>query len=1118
MDNRAVIERIMRSLAYEVETNSNNEKIKERTNPSKLDELNVKIKVRKKEINQLYNRGFISNNQSEAQVVPQKVRIVTSDETIMSFDMFMEADEKVMTQKHRKPIFDRMKPGICLNARTDENNQPYMPESQGSPLSKSDEEVERPFKLYKNNYDTYRKSPKRIERTFLGTKCKPGGCLDPPFDEDTYSYEPPETAELRQHPGNTDIIDHQEKVLIDSKLYPKTPDKNKIQTKHTSISVDPVDDKVKKSGSIQNLSCMEPVKKTVIADPHKESEEGTYSYNPVLETSLTRDSYDIKISDHREDKSINSKLSPIAPHKSKRKSKDTSFSISPVNDDTDFIKKPVITYLPDDNKKALRTRISSQDKSKKSVDGSVNAFFVPPKGTKREFNDPVQRNSSKQLSYNPQSIKDKSEECLKLLALVEPLPIKTPSDHVSVGQNTGKISNKPLNIPFQPNKELLDANTNDTESSNLISDIEKISVVPINDEISLPNRDNINEEVTSSKILPNEHSKIPIENATQPEKDHVTNHKPESNTNKEKINETFDKVESFIDQSPDKGKIMSTKDKIDMAIQRKYDEEQTVTIEKEPEIQNQMHNIKSPKIHTTSNVSDNIYQHFDLDNNIANITTAKDVDPLSFLEQKPKSGSNILETFEENADLNKNDMDTNFADENNTLDHIIQPIMNPLAKEIFEEPHEVSLFSDSKSQYSDLDNKITNFTNGEDIHLISVLEQKPESENNVLEIFEENADVNVNTMDSDIVDTFSDENKTLDDRTLQITKLKAEEVFEKQHKDSDVPDSMSEPFNLDNAMDSNTVDMLSDENKTSEDRRLQIKDPKPKEIFEQPQVAYPGGVSTLTIEQHNKVIDEEEQKANDIQAQAIDVKLSPSQILVTENSASDTLTQKQKIIDAFLDTHKKDMRDKDEDLSGGQAQDVTSVRLSDDSVVTSDLKTISLNLAFHTYLKNKNERIFKTILNDNDIYRYPNDSITVITSQIKVSSNENLPELNIPIDPMFNIAIKIKSNEQDQKPKHDFDTVLDKTKTKPINTFPASAKTLDTKPKSKSVEQRIRNQQDQNDTALHRTLTDIYEQELVPLQTMIRSLKTDIDSLAEQRTFLKTKVICSKKSFHRKRN
>lgn len=76
---------------------------------------------------------------------------------------------------------------------------------------------------------------------------------------------------------------------------------------------------------------------------------------------------------------------------------------------------------------------------------------------------------------------------------------------------------------------------------------------------------------------------------------------------------------------------------------------------------------------------------------------------------------------------------------------------------------------------------------------------------------------------------------------------------------------------------------------------------------------------------------------------------------------------------------------------------------------------------------------------------------------------------------------------------------------------------MDTILESKIVKQPVYNQQDQNDTALHRTLTDIYEKELVPLQTMIRSLKTDIDYLTEQRTLLKKKVICSKKLFHRKK-
>lgn len=874
--------------------------------------------------------------------------------------------------------------------------------------------------------------------------------MDPPFDEDVYSYKP-ENAQLQQ---DTDIIDRQEKS--------KTPNKNKRKSKDTSISLKLVDDKVKKIGSIQNLSATKPIKKSAIAYEPKESKGG--KSKPVSETSLSRDSDDVKISENQ-DTSRNSKLSVKV--KSKRKSKDTSFSISPVHDNSDFIKRPVINYSPDDTKKALRTRVYSQEQSRQSINGSVNGFFMPPKGIKRDPNDQAKRDLSKQHIFNPLSVKNKSEECLKLRALVEPFPITTPSDHVSeeksslsevIGdiqpniekndrqpternlslKNTENNSNKPLNVSIQRKKELLDANINDIRSSILIGDIKKNAVVPI-----CHNSDDINELVFSDNIddliSPRENYKIPVENAIQLEKDLDTNHNAESNINSVKNPNTFDKVESSENQSFGKSKIMSRKDKNDIVISTKDDEEETIAFEKEIKIQNQYHEDKqSPKIHEENNVSDSINQHFDVDNYLENVIIAKDIHSLSASVQKLESENNFTEILEKNSII-KHHRDSYFTDDNVVLDDRSLQITNSQDKEIFEQPHKGSIVSDSKSQHSDLESIIPNMTTKEDIARISVSEQKSELNNNISKTFKENANLKVHVKDSNIVDVLG---ATLDDETLQVTKAVVEEIFEKQKKDSNISDSISQHFDLNNSIDSKILDKHSDEKMTLEDRTLPNMDITANEVLEKSQVAYSKGLNTPTIEQYHKVEDEEEQLANYIGSQVKDIELPTTQISDIEDYVSDFSIQKQILKDTIVDTDEKDKRGEDEILSGRQTQDITTIRLSDDAVVTSDLKTISLNLAFHTYIKNKNETVFETILNANDISRYPNDSMTVIRSQIKVSSKENLPELNIPIDAIFNISIKIKPNDQDHKPMRDFDTASDKIRTKqiPIPTFSGSGK------------------------------------------------------------------------------
>lgn len=87
--------------------------------------------------------------------------------------------------------------------------------------------------------------------------------------------------------------------------------------------------------------------------------------------------------------------------------------------------------------------------------------------------------------------------------------------------------------------------------------------------------------------------------------------------------------------------------------------------------------------------------------------------------------------------------------------------------------------------------------------------------------------------------------------------------------------------------------------------------------------------------------------------------------------------------------------------------------LSPTNTLKSSLKKdkISVELAFQSYLNDKNERILRSFDAANKPTRLPNDSITVIKSQIRLSSNE----IRIPVDSDHDISIQIKKSTTNQR-------------------------------------------------------------------------------------------------------
>ncbi|KAJ8721341.1 hypothetical protein PYW07_002116 [Mythimna separata] len=331
-NQQAVVDQVVQNLAFDVEAVPKNE-AKQTKNGTPL---NVKIKVRKKdEINIQDDVSSIADNTSRT---IQRVRLVNSDQTIMTFDVFMEAEfEKKPPRKLRKHIFDMLKPGICLGA-VDDDEQPYMPSTSYSAniteptvATKSNGTLKQTFVLAKNVYQTYSTSTQPGVQRWLFGNCKRGGCLDPPFSEDKYSYKP----STRLGPEREDIeIEETKSDILSSSKKPITQHDEETQSngKHSSIFDNGLFKKKRKSS----------------------------------------------------DKSTNTKL----PDKT-----DSIIDVHPGDSATNSISahsNPIITYPPKPKSsprtstdKTVRSRGPSEDKPRNSFNDHSEPYFVPPKGVQR---------------------------------------------------------------------------------------------------------------------------------------------------------------------------------------------------------------------------------------------------------------------------------------------------------------------------------------------------------------------------------------------------------------------------------------------------------------------------------------------------------------------------------------------------------------------------------------------------------------------------------------------------------------------------------------------------------------------------------------------------------------
>ncbi|CAK1540683.1 unnamed protein product [Leptosia nina] len=223
MESKADIDKLVENLSFQIVTAPCTETIVDnvpKNTHTNGTPVNVKIKYRHR--NEA-RRGVISVPKLEYSKTIDKLRRVNSDQTLMSFNLIVDTEAKKPTKKSQKKVFQIFKPGICLSAQSDDDDYPYN-------ITKSFEDIKdtnssnrlklqnenTTFGLKKNNSinqqlnETFQ-SPK----AFLG-KCKPGGCLDPPFGEEKYAYKP---AFIERHDeNNKKFQDETLKTLDDNSM------------------------------------------------------------------------------------------------------------------------------------------------------------------------------------------------------------------------------------------------------------------------------------------------------------------------------------------------------------------------------------------------------------------------------------------------------------------------------------------------------------------------------------------------------------------------------------------------------------------------------------------------------------------------------------------------------------------------------------------------------------------------------------------------------------------------------------------------------------------------------------------------------------------------------------
>ncbi|KAF9810071.1 hypothetical protein SFRURICE_011239 [Spodoptera frugiperda] len=970
----------MQKFPSEVETVPRN-KSDHITSLSKSTPLNVKIRVRKKDDDKAEENDSTTTKHVKGL---QTVRLVSSDQTIMNFDVFMEAEfeRKPPPQKIRKQIFDMLQPGVCLGALEDDDytcipSASYSANISGpSQTTKSDGTLKHTFTLSKNVYQDYTVSTQSKEQKYFFGKCKPGGCLDPPYSEDKYSYKP----STKPDP---------EKLLIEKVVLNKEEISDK-EVVESDTDKQPIKREDSKSGRRSSIFDGNFFKKK-----RKSSEQSTNTQPPEHKDSV--------VNIFQGDPSVNS---------------------------TSGHSNPIITYPPkisSDSK--VKSQSPSEDKPRKSFNEHSESYFVPPKGITRDIkeNDNTNQNEPKRRSSDKNTPKEFKFPTLIPVPIPIPLPSTKPDSESTAptGHDLAIIDNKTTEeLNSEPSKDLV------------------------------PNMKSVGTQ-TSFQLR---------DSPTGDNTVHPTN----------------------VDKSSNKNSDTELKSPYTDDLQKKES--------------NELSNENVPQFRVSEDLI--LEKPESAENIMSNESTTKKTEPEKDIN--PQSSSDNQEEFKKDKRPLEN------------IEKKVIPIPIYIKNNNEAEVKTNGINEDLKSQNSEQNMPDNGSSDTQSPHTVTPYDKTREpipegikQINSDKKYFDESRDLETG-LDANIEETGvlkSDDETAKDLKIVRPTKPifgSEKDKDEKNLSSKDGKDYVPVPIIIKEkptppGKDSNNdKDLIGDDWEDSKDNTI---DPFPSNI--PPKIPKIPEVDPDNIK-HSGEYDEMDETKPILSVKNKEKIDSPDECvypLTKENNNVKIITKQPKPVTETTDSN-DDFRN-----IITKRTDATSIPKSSDesaetikSVLRKD--PIFVNLGFYSHLNDKNERVIETFDTKHVPNRSPNDLVTIVKSQIRISSNE----IKIPVDAEHDMSIRIKKPDTNQR------VAIDESRLVPDNAKVIKQKSTDPSGGETITSKTNKSEEATQNRELEISILEFYEQELIPLQLVIRNLRDEIDVLAAQQLVFKDKIFSANKT------
>ncbi|XP_028169108.1 zinc-regulated protein 8-like [Ostrinia furnacalis] len=1111
MGNESVVDQIVNSLSFEVEAvPQDDDKLASTSNTTPL---NVKIRVRKKNESRIQHGVLSVPKFGRPDAQPERIRVISSDQTIMSFNMSMEANlVKKPKRKPRKSLFAR-----CLGTQYDDDEMPYAPStaynakvSDANTTSKSDGVIRQNFTLSKTNYDNADDLQIHTKKHGILGKCKPGGCLDPPFGEEKYSYEPTQKVTLKKMPGITeDKVEKPKKIKVSTMV----ADQRNINNSN-ELSKESIGNKTKTKSQDESDSILSLYNNSLEGSLDSKYSDTVITYPPLTNTNSNEKSLRNRISNEEKPrKSFDDSIEAFFSSKTSRLNEKSS-------NDADDGKKgkakviiPVPIPIPLGHvKESEKTQISTQN-----VPDSVTK-----KGTLVESDSTVMEEVSEMLETNDAKYNYSQEHTPYTNNIVAPqknneelnaqLNVTTADPTVKSQIETSGIQTRPVDL-IKPNIVDTPEDKHDISSYH-----EK------HDEVD--SYDDDQSTVKKSRTLPNE-MPIPVQEKGQTKEHKVA--EPLSPSGDDHIMasdyDVNDKMQD--DNGLDEYKLtFPEKNLLDKGITQletdtkasKQNEQSKGTIESQSAVDEVTRSRQNePREH------ENIQENQDVisgtggsmmdAHNLVTGHTAKPNDQNDNISKQSAADDAMSSDY----DMNDNEPPENRLDNKLPFPRNELPYKGIIQSENKRTSNIIPSAKAVNASTKDFSETDKYFMENMDVDDTELDTKKPDLNKDYVKNENNNIILQENSSSTD--KKISQSNKNLlhnvisndDDNYDDTEPRKYNTIFESSKEDDDFSPLTDPRYNgLVDGIPANNLQNLDTAIHSSQLEQLNISNSN--DGLEN----YKSLVHNFPDDKDNSDKDIANKMLNEINISEMLTNSSEFMEPITRSSLDEQKIKKSKSIiesqsvksERNSINYSNSLKYKFKTKSDISRSNYSAEKKSPQVVSKSSLKknSISLDMAFQSYMNERRERIFKTLDTSVEAVRYPNDSVTVLQSPLSEDSNE----IRIPIDLENNMTIQIHRTKSPTQRVQ----ILKQEPVAPDVSFPTlkGKHGLSDFSKTKCEGQSKRWNGKFTGNEISNILHSVYEQELLPLQKTIKYMKKDVDFLISQQSTLVDKLISSKRT------